>query len=393
MTTVDGHRVADDRAGGAGSRRFPADLVRRLVDNYRDKTLDHAQGAMTEPATVFTDPERFRREKSLLFERGAHIVGWTGELPRPGTFVTKNVAGHPVLVTRAEDGVLRAFMNACTHRGAQVAEGCGDARRLTCPYHAWSFSLDGQLAGQPQAYAFDDIDRSTLGLQPLPVADVSGLIAVGLRPDVDPAAAFAEIAPHLSWCGYDRHEVICHHTWNLRTNWKIAFDVNLESYHVDYLHRATLSNLVLHHPIYDSFGRHARWGFPTTGVERLPDVPEDQWPDPAPVSIIHTLFPSVVLLETPVSCQMFRIYPGDAVNECTVELTEASLRPVADDEERAARTRGADFAALVVGQEDFPAAEQCQRGAELGLTNFVFGSNEPMVQHWHRAWKTALDQN
>lgn len=385
MTAINEHPVT--------TRRFPNDLVRRLVDNYRNKTLDHAPGAMSEPASVFTDPVRFDKEREVLFRHGAHIVGWTGELPQAGTFTTKNVAGYPVVITRAEDGVLRAFMNACTHRGAQVAEGCGETRRLTCPYHAWSFALDGQLAGQPQAYAFDDIERASLGLQPLPIADVAGLIAVGLHPDTDPMAAFADIAPHLAWVGYENHEVICHHTWKLRTNWKIAFDVNLESYHVDYLHRATLSNLVLHHPIYDSFGRHARWGFPTTGVERLVDAPEDEWPDPAPVSIIHTLFPSVVLLETPVSCQMFRIYPGDSVNECTVELTEASLRPVANDEERAARQRGADFAALVVGQEDFPAAEQCQRGAEMGLKNFVFGANEPMVQHWHRTWQAALDQN
>jgi phenylpropionate dioxygenase-like ring-hydroxylating dioxygenase large terminal subunit len=346
---------------------------------------------MTEPATVFTDPVRFQKELDVLFRGGAHIVGWTGELPKPGTFITKNVAGHPVLVTRAEDGVLRAFRNACTHRGAQVAEGCGEARRLTCPYHAWSFELNGDVAGQPQAYAFSDIEKSTLGLQALPVADVAGLIAVGLSDDVDPAAAFADIEPQLRWCGYENHEIVCQHTWTLKANWKIAFDVNLESYHVDYLHRETLSNLVLHNPIYDSFGKHARWGFPTTGTEKVVDLPEEHWPPTMPVSIIHTLFPSVVLLETPVSCQMFRVYPGRNVNECTVDLTEASLKPIANEEDRDARKRGADFAALVVGTEDFPAAEQCQRGAEIGLTNFHFGSNEPMLQHWHRTWQNALD--
>jgi phenylpropionate dioxygenase-like ring-hydroxylating dioxygenase large terminal subunit len=327
----------------------------------------------------------------VLFRGGAHIVGWTGELPKPGTFITKNVAGHPVLVTRADDGVLRAFRNACTHRGAQVADGCGEARRLTCPYHAWSFELNGDVAGQPQAYAFSDIEKSSLGLQPLPIADVAGLIAVGLSDDVDPAAAFADIEPQLRWCGYESHEVVCQHTWTLKANWKIAFDVNLESYHVDYLHRDTLSNLVLHNPIYDSFGKHARWGFPTTGTEKVVDLPEEHWPPTMPVSIIHTLFPSVVLLETPVSCQMFRVYPGRNVNECTVDLTEASLKPIANEEDRDARKRGADFAALVVGTEDFPAAEQCQRGAEIGLTNFNFGSNEPMLQHWHRTWQHALD--
>ena len=73
-----------------------------------------------------------------------------------------------------------------------------------------------------------------------------------------------------------------------------------------------------------------------------------------------------------------------------MDLTEAALTPVTNDEDRAARKRGADFAALVVGKEDFPAAEQCQRGAEIGLKNFVFGANEPMLQHWHRTWNEAL---
>ena len=73
----------------ATSDRFPRELVRRLLDNYRGKTLDHAAGSMTEPATVFTDPVRFQKELDVLFRGGAHIIGWTGELPKPGTFITK----------------------------------------------------------------------------------------------------------------------------------------------------------------------------------------------------------------------------------------------------------------------------------------------------------------
>ena len=122
----------------------------------------------------------------------------------------------------------------------------------------------------------------------------------------------------------------------------------------------------------------------------MADQPEESWPDPAPISVIHTYFPSTVILETPVSSQMFRIYPGANPGECTVDLTEASIRPIQSEDERAARKAGADFAAVVVGKEDFPAAEQCQRSAEMGLKQFVFGDNEPMVQHWHRTWHEAL---
>lgn len=372
--------------------RFPRDLTRRIMANMRAGTLDRADHAMTEPASVFTDPARWQREVDQFFRRGSHVVGWSGELPGPGTYITKDVAGLPVLITRDDHGDLHAFRNACTHRGASVASGCGEARRLTCPYHAWSFDLAGNLAGQPEAQDFDEIDRATLGLQPLPLADVHGLLVVGLSDDADPAAALADIAPELSGYGYAQHEVVCHHEWTLQANWKITVDVNLEAYHVAYLHRETLHELVVNNAIHDTFGRNARWAFPTRFMHDFVDKPEEEWPEPSLISVVHTFFPSCVLLETPVSSQMFRIYPGRHVGESTVHLTEASLAPVQSDDERAARVAGADFAALVVGKEDFPAAETCQRGAEIGLTRFVFGRNEPMLQHWHRTWRAALDE-
>lgn len=384
MTAIDDHV-------SVGATRFPRELTRRIMANMRDGTLDKAPHAMTEPASVFTDPVRWQREIDQFFRRGSHVVGWAGELPRPGTYVTKDVAGLPIIITRDENGELHAFRNACTHRGSAVAEGCGEARRLTCPYHAWSFDLAGNLAGQPEAQEFDEIDRATLGLQPLPLADVHGLLVVGLSDDADPAADTADIAPHLAGYGYGNHEVVCDHRWSLQANWKIAVDVNLEAYHVAYLHRETLHDLIVNNAVHDTFERNARWAFPTRFMADYADKPEEEWPEPALISVVHTFFPSCVLLETPVSCQMFRIYPGRHVGECTVHLTEASLHPIQNEEERAARVAGADYAARVVGDEDFPAAETCQKGAEVGLTRFVFGKNEPMLQHWHRTWRAALD--
>ena len=381
--------VADPHVSGAP--RFPRDLTRRIVQRMAENSLDTAPHAMTEPASIFTDPVQFERERELFFRHGAHVVGWEGELVGPNTFVTKDVAGVPVLITRDADGQLHAFLNACTHRGAQVATGCGEARRLTCPYHAWSFDIGGELVGQPEAWGFDEIDRATLKLQQLPIASIAGLLVVGLSDDVDPVAAYADIAAHLEGYGYATHEVVSSHSWTLQANWKIAFDVNLEAYHIASLHRETLNPLVMNNAVHDTFGRHARWAFPTRAAAVMVDLPEAEWPEPALVTVVHTFFPSCVLLETPVSCQMFRIYPGRHAGECTVELTEASLRPVQSDEEREARKRGGDFAALIVGTEDFPVAEQCQRGAEAGLNRFVFGKIEPMLQHWHATWRSALE--
>lgn len=381
-----------DEAPTGARTRFPADLTRRMVDRIRDGSLDTAPHAMTEPASVFTDPVRFAREREIIFRHGAHVVGWAGELPRPNTFVTKDVAGVPVLITRDGDGELHAFRNVCTHRGAQVAQGCGEARRFTCPYHAWVFDGTGDLVGQPESWGFAEIDRATLGLEPLPLASVHGLLVVGLSDDVDPAAAFAPIADELVDYGYDHHEVICTHHFDLRANWKIIVDVNLEAYHVKFLHRETLSHFVMNHAVHDTFGPHARWAFPTFADKAIVDLPESEWPEPAPLTLVHMFFPSCVILETPVSSQMLRIYPGRTPGDCTVELTEASIFPVASDEEREARARGVSVAANILGNEDFPVAEQCQRGAEAGAARFVFGAIEPMLQHWHRAWNAALDE-
>ena len=173
MTALERRHSFDDRALSTRTRASSRSQLPRQ-DSRARRTHHDRTGPLCSPTPLAS------RKNSRFCSDVAHTSWvWTGELPRPGTFVTKSVAGHPVLVTRADDGVLRAFKNACTHRGAQVADGCGEARRLTCPYHAWSFALDGSLAGQPDSYAFDEIDRMTLGLEPLPIADVAGLIAVG----------------------------------------------------------------------------------------------------------------------------------------------------------------------------------------------------------------------
>ncbi|MCU1396714.1 MAG: hypothetical protein JWM34_5142 [Ilumatobacteraceae bacterium] len=381
-----------DEAPTRPTTRFPADLTRRMVDRIRDRSLDTAPHAVSEPASAFTDPVRFEREREVLFRRGAHVVGWAGELPGPNTFVTKQVAGIPVLITRDGDGELHAFLNACTHRGAQVADGCGEARRFTCPYHAWVFDGCGALVGQPEAWAFAEIPRDELSLVPLRIASVHGLLVVSLSDDVDPAEHLASIAPHIADMGYDEHEVVCTETFTLQCNWKITVDVNLEAYHVKFLHRDSLSSFVMNHAVSDTFGQHARWVFPTFADPGIVDLPESEWPEPAPLTLVHMFFPSCVILETPSSSQMLRIYPGSRPGESTVEITEASIHPITSEEERAARKLGSGFTIKILGGEDFPVAEQCQRGAEAGLSRFVFGTVEPMLQHWHNAWREAIAQ-
>src|SRR5262249_24758903 len=110
------------------------------------------------------------------------VLCLSGALPKPGSFYTVDLCGTPVLLTRNRDGKVRAHANMCRHRGVRVVDGCGEAKRFTCPFHAWVYDLDGQLVGMPSATSFGDVNREETGLIELPVAEGYGLVVGRLRP-------------------------------------------------------------------------------------------------------------------------------------------------------------------------------------------------------------------
>ena len=95
-----------------------------------------------------------KREQEVLFRQTPLLMGFASEWAEPGAYRTEDFAGVPVLVVRGSDGRLRAFLNVCRHRGAKVADGCGTARLFSCPYHAWTYELSGNIRGIPDEAAF-----------------------------------------------------------------------------------------------------------------------------------------------------------------------------------------------------------------------------------------------
>ena len=104
--------------------------------------------------SAYTDPERLAKEQRVLFRQHPILMGFASEWSAPGSFRTDDYAGVPILVVRGRDKKLRAFLNVCRHRGAKVAQGCGSARLFSCPYHAWTYDLAGQVTGIPTSAAF-----------------------------------------------------------------------------------------------------------------------------------------------------------------------------------------------------------------------------------------------
>ena len=112
-------------------------LARRALEHYRNRSTDQAEDVMHMPIDAYINPERYQREINAIFKRVPLALAMSLELPDAGSYVAVRMAGVPVLIVRGEDGVARAFINACRHRGAPVVEdGSGARARFTCPYHA-----------------------------------------------------------------------------------------------------------------------------------------------------------------------------------------------------------------------------------------------------------------
>ena len=132
--------------------------------------------------STYSCRERARLERDRLFRERPLFMGLSTRLAEPGDYLTEDVAGMPVLVTRGADGEVRAFANICRHRGAPVAQGCGTARAFICPYHGWTYDLTGKLSGTTDKVGFAGIDLASHGLVRLPAAERHGMMFVRPEP-------------------------------------------------------------------------------------------------------------------------------------------------------------------------------------------------------------------
>lgn len=197
------------------------------------------EAASTIPNSWYTDPEIAQRERETVFGANWLCVGRTRQVEGAGRYLTADVAGEPILVVRGEDGVLRAFANICRHRAARVLtepEGC--ATRLRCPYHGWTYGLDGSLKGVPEFDGVANFAREANGLPPLAVETWGPFVFV------HPGEPRQSLADFLSPLGdvlapFDLTRLVYYGTksYDLECNWKVYCDNYLDGgYHVHSIH-------------------------------------------------------------------------------------------------------------------------------------------------------------
>ncbi|MGH3311041.1 MAG: aromatic ring-hydroxylating oxygenase subunit alpha [Streptomyces sp.] len=207
--------------------------------------LSQGSPGLALPARYYTDPDTATAETRRIFAKSWQLVCHESDLPGPGARLAAGVADREVLVVRTEDGGLAAHLNVCRHRGTRLVTAPEPAgKAIRCPYHGWTYKLDGGLVGAPEARQIPGLDKPRLGLLPVRVESFLGFVFANLDPDAQPlaeqCAGLAEAVGR--YAGTDLVPVGRSRIHDLagaeiqETNWKVAVDNYLEGYHVPVAH-------------------------------------------------------------------------------------------------------------------------------------------------------------
>ena len=381
------------------NRATEVGILKQLLTYVETNSTAMAATPWHNEVTAYTCPERHRREEEILFRKRPLMMGLSCDWPEPGSYRTDDHAGVPILTVRGRDGILRAFVNTCRHRGAKVAQGCGTAGTFTCPYHGWTYGSDGQLRGLPEEGAFPGIRSERPGLAPLPLAETYGMVwvlptvAADRSPTLDIEPWLDGLGADLaSWnlAGYHFHDRrVTHETMN----WKILVDTFHESYHIGFLHKNSLGP-ILHTNVgeFTPFGPNFRLVFARTKLERLRQQPESEWDLMWNTAIVYSLFANTLFIPQGDHMEVFRIFPVDGRPDRAVMETSLYIpKPVANEAEKRHWDANMDLVIKVVTTEDFPAGRTMQLGFGSGAqSHIVYGRNEPALAHYHKSIRRAI---
>lgn len=374
--------------------------IRARLATERDRTapLPDAVPVPLIPTERYTDPAFYDLERARVFARTWLFAGHESEWPEPGSYRSTDRSGSPIVIVRGEDGVLRAFYNACRHRGAPVTrDECGTARRLTCQYHSWSYGTDGTLKAVPEARSFAELDLDALALVPVRCEVVDGWVFVNEDPDAGDLRSFlGPVAEQMADLDGPSMRAVATVVHPIACNWKLMVDAFLEVYHVRTVHPDNAALLYDDHVTTVAMlpNGHSRLtvdkhevfrDFPMVSEELdNPSVPE-LWRQ---TSTSYGIFPNLVVPMDTGAFTWLCMWPTGP------DTTELELRwfapawvdgPVPD--EHLARV---ELFETVMAQDMANMAPIQASIASPGARPFQIGWHERLIHHLHRAVDLAI---
>lgn len=225
-----------------------AEAMRRIINPVDVDALLSANRTL--PAVFYTNSEIARLEDQLIFRRAWQLAGTEVELARPGDYVTLRVSTVPIVVVRDKAGILRAFVNVCTHRAQTVIEGDGNCANLQCGYHGWTYGLDGKLSGVPGWRTAELPPFEELGLKPVALEVWAGLVFVAIEPEQSLTEQLGDLPTVMRETGYDfpfetveGMSFLGQYDYLINANWKIYHENSSECYHCPTSHPGTFGEL------------------------------------------------------------------------------------------------------------------------------------------------------
>ena len=350
------------------------------------------------PASIYTSTEELAFEQRTILSTRPQLIALASDLPEPSSYVVRDSTGSSIVLTRDADGVAHAFANVCRHRGSRVAEDRGTTMRLVCPYHAWSYSLDGSLWKVPDNESFPGIEPGSCGLPELPCVEVEGTIWI--NPTLGSTLSEAEVRSSLGAYVDDLKALdipgFVHwrqHRFDLNFNWKLLIDTFFEPYHFPVLHRNTVGPIFVSNLCFaDSDGLNVREVLPRKTIATLSEQPEDEWDLIPQSAIVYYLFPNTVVVVQVDHLETWRIRPVDGdPGRCICELDFYIPPSTMDDRTLTHWERNWDLTIKTVVEEDFLIMAGAQSNLASGtLDRLTFGRNEPALALFHSALAEGL---
>lgn len=352
-------------------------LLQQCLDYIDSKTTQQDSHEYLSPVHKYHDEDYFEKEKDAVFKKLPNLVAHVSEVEMGNGFITRNLYGTSVIISRQNDGhdddSFKAIINVCKHRGARLEnESSGCKSRFTCPYHGWMFNSQGELKGVPHQQGFPNLIKSDNNLSELSLWVRNGFIFVLPNTDIefDFNKYWAPLAEDFSDLQIEDMEIYrpITKTWNC--NWKIVSGGGLEAYHFQVTHAKTIAPYFFSNTSHiEAFAPHFRLILPRQSIHSIREQDQDSWRIRDHSHIVYQLFPNVSLLVQEDHIAMFVMKP---INATQCEITFQMLIPKGDfaQKEQAHWDRNHHITNITL-EEDFEMGESIQSGIQSGANSHL----------------------
>jgi phenylpropionate dioxygenase-like ring-hydroxylating dioxygenase large terminal subunit len=368
-------------------------LIDELLAIKAGRTFYLDEEVTRNPVSHYVSEERFNLEREKLFRQVPLIAAHSSELAEPGSFLRRDIAGLPVLLTRDRQGGANAFLNVCRHRGTQLVEAdSGCQHKFTCPYHAWTYSSAGKLLAAPHfKEGFTGEEKSDYGLKRLTCEERHGFIWVRAEGEgpADVEGFLGGLSPELDALQIDDMFVASNETIEVEANWKLIVEGGIEAYHFKVAHRETIGphfedNL----STYRMFGDHMRSILMRSSMARLDPDTRDEWRLRDHAQVLYNLLPTSSLL---VQQDHIASIHSEPLGPSTTRLRLVTLAPKADAHKTDHWAQNHTITKTTL-MEDFVLNASMQKGLASGaIDHMTFGRFEGALDAYNNVVESYLE--